>query len=266
LASTGYRPGGAGAPRTALSLPQTVYGKETVKSYEIGTKNRFVHDRLQVNGAIYYNDYPAFQNLLNYNNGGGVAAAVVGVPARIYGTELELKAVVTADDLIDASASYINARYTADAIATNPFTGAPDPLSTKGQALPHAPKLQFNLDYNHSFWFTNDSKVVWDVTAHYQDKQAVAFSNCLYSGSDSSIACQTAVPATDPATIAKYVQRSYTLFDSSISFSSKGDRFTATLYGRNLTDRVIKTSVLESTVLATYAPPRTVGLVLTGRF
>ena len=34
---------------------------ETLTAYEIGSKNRFLDNRLQVNGDVYYNDYGGYQ-------------------------------------------------------------------------------------------------------------------------------------------------------------------------------------------------------------
>jgi iron complex outermembrane receptor protein len=85
--SVGYKPTGLNFNNVGL-LVKTNFKQENVDSYEIGSKNRFFDNRLQLNVAAYYMDYRNFQLLSDdpVPNDGGV----VNIPkAEIYGAEFE---------------------------------------------------------------------------------------------------------------------------------------------------------------------------------
>jgi iron complex outermembrane recepter protein len=258
MISTGYRPGGAGAPKGAITDPDAVYGKEQVRAYEVGTKNRFRDNRVQLNGALYYNDYPSFQNNLTFWQGNARLTGVVPIAATIYGAELELQALVSQNDQVSASTSYIHATYAANATTRDPFTGAPVSLPTTGKSLPHAPKLQLNVNYDHTFRLGSGGSVVWNAGMHYQDAQLVAFDACIYNRASCDL------PAPGASAQPQWNQPSYTLIDTSFSFSDSDKRLTATFYARNLTNEVYK--VNNAGNLASLGAPRTVGVVFGLKF
>jgi TonB dependent receptor len=60
--STGFSPGDVSVTTNPTGDPYALgLDAETLTTYEIGSKNRFLDNRLQVNGAVYYNDYGAYQ-------------------------------------------------------------------------------------------------------------------------------------------------------------------------------------------------------------
>ena len=86
---------------------------ETLTAYEAGSKNRFLDNRLQVNGDVYYNNYGGYQ--VGINSTPQTLAApnfiIVAAPMKSYGAELEVQARPTTNDSISFNASYTNARY-----------------------------------------------------------------------------------------------------------------------------------------------------------
>ena len=60
--STGFSPGDTSVTTGSSGTPQLVDIKaETLTSYEIGSKNRFLNNRLQINGDLYFVNYGAYQ-------------------------------------------------------------------------------------------------------------------------------------------------------------------------------------------------------------
>lgn len=96
---------------------------EILTSYEIGTKNRFLDDRLQVNATVFYYDYGAYTvanaNVNGARNAQGVFVVIptptqfetLSAPLQSYGFELETLFQVTPDDRIGLNYSYTQAEF-----------------------------------------------------------------------------------------------------------------------------------------------------------
>jgi iron complex outermembrane receptor protein len=109
--STGFRPGDAGV-NSMTHLPN-ILGTEQLTSIELGSKNRFLDDSLQVNVGVYYYDYhnDGFRTFYQPNiffPGGFVN---VNVPLHNFGGELELQYRLTANDRIGLNANYVESRW-----------------------------------------------------------------------------------------------------------------------------------------------------------
>lgn len=113
--ATGVSPGDKTLTQDASGQPSTlVLEAETLTSYEIGSKNRFLNDRLQINLAAFYNDYGGYQTA-------GINVAAPGDPNRIfetitvplksYGAEFEIQARPWENGTISLNGSYVRARY-----------------------------------------------------------------------------------------------------------------------------------------------------------
>jgi outer membrane receptor protein involved in Fe transport len=114
--STGVSPGDVTAATGSTGNPIVLELKaETLTAYEIGSKNRFLNDSLQVNGAIYYYDYGSYQTAgvnITPQNPGNPTFATVASPVQVYGTELEMLYKVTTYDRVGVNLAYANAYYT----------------------------------------------------------------------------------------------------------------------------------------------------------
>ena len=113
--STGSSPGDVTQTTNAQEQPtvQTLQA-ETLTAYEAGSKNRFLNNRLQVNGDVYYNDYGAFQTAginTSPQNPMNPTFNTISSPMKSYGAELEVLARPSANDTISFNASYTHARY-----------------------------------------------------------------------------------------------------------------------------------------------------------
>ena len=108
--SRGYKPGGVNI-NTHPSLVGRGFDSETVNSYEVGSKNRFLDNRLQVNVAGFYYDYANFQyqeeDPVPYQGG------VANIPhAHIYGAELEGVFAITPTLRFTGNATALGGKFT----------------------------------------------------------------------------------------------------------------------------------------------------------
>lgn len=240
--ATGYRPGGAGASGAN-------YQTENDKSYEFGSKNRFLDNKLQLNVAVYYTDIVGLQlqTVAPIPGGGGlVAATVASVPTKLYGTEIEAAAQATADDQLTVSAAYEHGRF-----------GSGD-LPASGGVPPNTPKWMLSARLDHKLDFNNGTQLLGSVDAHYQSEQIVGYADCAYDAAQ----CSASPPFITPDA-AFYEQGSYTLVDASLGYHWKNDAYSATFYGRNLGNVLYKAAAgLNYAGWAQPGAPRTYGVTL----
>ena len=135
--STGFRAGGFNFE--APTPEESTYDPEDLLAYEIGSKNRFLDQRLQLNLAAFYYDYDDFQ-----------AFQIVGFALLIenaasvtnYGIEAELEALVTQAFEIDAHISYQHGRFDSFLSSDPLYPFGPDDTPNSGDEL-------YDLSGNH---------------------------------------------------------------------------------------------------------------------
>ncbi len=158
-ASKGFRPGGGNQPLPNFPPPNapqnfnytkwpTSYNSDSLWSYEVGEKARFFDRHLTINAALYYENwtniqleelpfgYPLFDNSGN---------------AKIYGGELEAKALLGGGFTLSASGAYTHATLTPGPhytiVAQGQSVGA-----TPSRVVPDVPEYtaDVTLDYDHA--------------------------------------------------------------------------------------------------------------------
>ena len=159
-AAKGFRPGGGNQPLPNFGYPNSpsyfgytawpkTYNSDSLWSYEVGEKARFLDRRLIVNASVYYEDWTQIQleelpfGYPLFDNAGD---------AKIYGGELELNALLGSGFTASASGAYTHAalepgpHYTI-VLENQPVIGTP--AST---VVPDVPKYTANvgLDYLHA--------------------------------------------------------------------------------------------------------------------
>jgi iron complex outermembrane recepter protein len=110
--STGFRSGGFNSGQGPAAL-QPTFAPENVTAFEIGSKNRFFDNTLQLNVAAYYNRYSGLQEQRQVPQGATTLSIIENSGrARAYGAEFELQWEPTDAVRIGATLAYLNARYT----------------------------------------------------------------------------------------------------------------------------------------------------------
>lgn len=109
--STGYVAGGVNGGSLSLPVPEGVasptFKPETITAYEVGSKNRFLDNRLQLNGDFYYYDFHNYQltNPAFLNNNPLANVLVIDNVGQVttYGLELNVDFALTAEDRLSAA-------------------------------------------------------------------------------------------------------------------------------------------------------------------
>jgi iron complex outermembrane receptor protein len=129
---TGYKSGGF----TDIAP----YGPESVKTVEVGSKNRFWDNRIQFNIDAYRSDYTGQQVQQIVSGGGGLRIVNAGA-SRLWGVEGDLTAALDFGR-VELNVAYLNAKFTdfALAYAAPIFNGA---------AFVSAPTVNLQLAGNH---------------------------------------------------------------------------------------------------------------------
>ena len=100
--------GGAAGETIALTAISTVNPSDTIKAYEVGSKNRFLDNKMQVNIGAYYYKFGFLGISSQSVNSANQVAPQVGSSAgtKAYGSELETTFLLTGNDKITFGISY----------------------------------------------------------------------------------------------------------------------------------------------------------------
>lgn len=177
--ATGFKSGGF-----FVAALDNTFDPETITAYTLGSKNRFLDNRLQLNIEAFYWDYKDQQvnyigPVRNINAAGNVVigqalrTANAGA-SRIYGAEAELSFQLSPVDLFMANVQYLDAKYTnftylassaspapprtacSTTVTADPSFPLPPPGTTflvdcSGRTQINTPKWSVNLSYERTF-------------------------------------------------------------------------------------------------------------------
>ncbi|MGC3982413.1 MAG: TonB-dependent receptor [Steroidobacteraceae bacterium] len=247
MASNGFLPGDLSLgqsrdPNTGVpGLIAFSYKAEKLNSYEVGSKNRFLDNTLQVNASTYYYAYHDYQTAINLTVGMGTPAFVIaGTPARMLGAELESLWQLSDADRIGLSAGYVQARFTDKSAFFSTYVAQ--------TTIPGIAPLTVQADYQHRFVLNNGSSIGAGVDAQY------ASAHDLVSLSPTRL-----------ATLADYIHVDGELTaNAQLTWTSASNRYSVTGYVRNAGDNVYKAGVINGgfQVAVTPSAPRVYGVVL----
>ena len=265
--STGFKSGGF----SQTIEPLNVYKPEKLGAFEIGSRNRFLDNRLQVNVSAFHWTYKAIQdsrvnfdalnnvNFITFNSG----------DATLYGGTFDIVARPTEADTISLTGEYVHSRY--DSF----FFRTPVPFLQPGATLPYAdpsgsttnngplpvivgdckgfqvarvPKFTGAASYQHAFTMPNDASLTVGGTLTYSTGKWLSI---------------------DFIKAAR--QSSYAVVDADLTYRAAGDRWSIGVFARNLTKTVyynggIQASFVGGLFTADIAAPRTYGVRANFRF
>lgn len=264
-ASTGFKAGGF----NQTVAPMDTYLPEKLKAYELGSRNRFLDGRLQVNAEIFKWDdndnqvaHVVFDPLGNVNlitqNAGRAA---------IKGANIDVQARVTQSDTVRLFAEYNDAVYrefsyqSAYSIFGSPVfnpastgcrVGAPYPgsifgtmlatVDCSGFQLPRTSRWTGSAGYEHKFAIPGGASVVPQINAEFASARwlAVDFVPTERVGS-------------------------YAIVDLDVAYTSADARWSVTPFVHNIADKAAysgggEQAFVPQLVYATIMPPRTFGV------
>lgn len=228
---TGYKAGGF------TDLNQ--YGPESVTAYEVGSKNRFMDDMLQVNLSAFYYDYTDLQ-VSQYRTDGRTQIVNAG-KAENYGFELETILKPSASSQVDLSVNYLHARYKDFAVAVGGVN-----VSYAGNHLIQAPTWSIAGGIQQAFDFAG-GEVTARLQSHFQTRSY--FSYRQYDSES---------------------QKAFSKTDITLNYAKPGAEWSLLFYVRNLEDKRILVDATEygsaNVYRLQFAEPRTYGARFTYNF
>ncbi|MCS6946684.1 MAG: TonB-dependent receptor, partial [Steroidobacteraceae bacterium] len=262
--SRGFKAGGYFAAGNGAAVGNT-YEPEELVALAIGSKNRLANGRMRFNAEAFWWDYRDHQeSYLAPTNPPTPAFGLItiNVPkARIYGLDVEFEAALTDADNVSLRAQYLKAEYRdfvyrtsrPGEFATNSPGSQPPPtvcpatfisiglyqVNCNGQEMPRSPELSIQAEYQHIFRLGNGATIVPSIALQYSADYWTAIDyNPLQR------------------------QDSYTMVDADVTFRSANERWTFSVWGRNLGDEDVWQNAFSHPSGVSFnalRPPRTYG-------
>ena len=247
--STGFRSGGFNSGFfTNAALPAS-FAPETVTAYELGSKNRFFDNAVQLNLSVYRNEFRDLQvqnQFLVTNSSGTTTTSVILNAASAYseGVEAEFQAVPVAGLNIALSGTLMKARYKdyRNVPAPSNYTGT---LDYTGNNIPYSPDWKFTGLVSYDINLGDAGKIRPQATLLWSD----GYFN------------------TDTNTVLDF-QPSYAKLDLRVGWFSPDERFSVEGFVNNVTDELtLNRGTFGSRGLnQSYDAPRMYGLRIGARF
>ena len=257
--SEGFRPGGfnrtGGDHELAGGYTYTVplaYQPDTLINNEVGWKTEWLDHRLQINGAVYQEDWKNVQvSFFDPEAGLGNLSFITNGPNyRVRGAEIQSVARVTHGLTLTGSASWnsssqTNSPYLVDSkgpLAGEPITSIPNPYGALGSPTSQSPPFQGNLRARYEFAI-NDYMAFVQIGGQHQAHSYSATGH-----------------------VEAYDEPQFTTYDASAGISK--DAWTVQLVGQNITDTraILFTNTNENILANTVNRPRTVGVKFSYKF
>jgi iron complex outermembrane receptor protein len=187
--STGLKPGGANLNQTPILAPLE-FQSEHVTAYELGSKNRFLGDRLQINLSGYYYLYRNLQ--LQEDDPVPFQGGVGNIDhSQIYGLEAESSIALPDRIKIDANLALEHGRVTSHQLLLDGYQGnlaelgaaaqgygafSPQDIAARetaaedvyGKTLPKLPSVTAGLVMSKTTQFVGDHTLVSSLAAIYR--------------------------------------------------------------------------------------------------
>jgi outer membrane receptor protein involved in Fe transport len=222
--SQGFRPGGfnrgssghlKGADGEDQYFTPATYAPDTLVNTELGFKTLWLNHRLELDGAVYNEDWKNTQvNFFDPQGGlGNLTFATNGANYQVRGGELQVIARVYEGLTVTGSGSYNHSKQTNSPFLINnngkAITTVLNPFGAEGSTLANAPLLQFNIRIRDEIP-VGDYKTFWQIGAQHIGDSVSGTGN-----------------------IATFDQPGYTTYDA--SFGVAKDAWNVQIFGQNLT-------------------------------
>jgi outer membrane receptor protein involved in Fe transport len=229
---TGSYPALAAANHTALE-PVVA---ESVLAYELGIKSTLAGGSVQLNAAVFYNDYTDKQLRGKYPDPSfGILDTLVNVPeSKIAGIEADIIYQITDSLTISAAVTYLDSEIT-EYEGTN-LLGDTNDFS--GDRMPFTPELTYNLDIDYRIPLNSGGELFMGVRATGQ------------TDSDAAIGADRIVWPTGPYSRAvdshPYELDGFTTIDARLGYETEDGKWRVMLWGKNITDEYYWTTIIPS--------------------
>lgn len=235
---TGFKAGGFDTAGT--------FAPEKLIAYEIGSKNRFMDDMLQVNLSAFYYDYTDQQVVILIDTAQGSATVNAG-KSRIWGIESEIVAKPSKNDSFTLSANYLDAKFQQFLTSAATVAAANVNADLSGNKPPQSPGVTISLGYDHVFRM-GDSEVKASVFSRFKSEYYLTAFNYRADR-----------------------QAAYSQTDLTLEYRAPGEAWSFQGFVRNLEDERVKVSSnFTGATVGIYSwqlgTPRTYGAQLSYKF
>jgi iron complex outermembrane receptor protein len=255
---TGFKAGGffIAADNPATPQVEGVYKPETIGALTIGSKNRFMDNRLQLNAEAFYWKYKDQQlSHLGFDYLGNVNFPTENVgKATFKGFEIETQFAATHSTTLTADLQYLDAKYDEFVYTTPNFNGgvyngtgcqnvAPPGLvytvACSGKRPPNAPEWTLNLGAEQRVPVSFGEFVI-NARAHYQSETLVGLEFTPFEE-----------------------QKAYWLADAQVTYYPPGRKYFVGAFVNNIFDETLKqqtSAPVGNLYPITLRPPRLYGV------
>lgn len=227
--STGYKAGGfndgceasvTSGCNNNSSESALYYEPETLTSYEVGIKARFMDNAVRLNLSAFHYDYDQLQltqlivcvppngNCLNTTNAG---------KAKVDGVELEAFITPSENDKFDFNVNWLDARYT-EYRPSN--AGVPAGIDFAGRELDRSPRWTASAGYRHTFQLGNGG----NIEAGIRTRMSASYRLAAL------------------AQLMQFRQPGYTRTDATLTYNGPDDGYYLQLFAKNLENTVVVTT------------------------
>ena len=261
-AATGFKAGGfnqnaaSTPPGTTQAQP---YEPEKLLAFELGSRNRFLNERLQVNVEAFYWRYTDHQEphvLIDAQGNASFQFSNAG-RAKLYGVDPDITFLATRADKLHLLGEYLQSQYsTFQYLAAFPVvtgcaqnhTASGYLVDCSGYQLAHAAKWSGTFGYEHDFLLPYDATLALNVDSQYASWRWLQI--------------EFTPEERAPSYVTANIDLTYTTGSGAWALSG---------YIRNITDRAVYTSGNANafgpeTFAATIGAPRTFGASLHWKF
>jgi iron complex outermembrane receptor protein len=247
--STGFRSGGFNAGVFTNPALQGAFGPEDVDAYEIGSKNRFLDNRLQLNISAYRNNFTNLQvqnQFLITTPTGTTTTSIIlnAAEAHSQGIEIELEAVPVKNLNIAVSGTLMEAKF-------DDYRNVPAPsnysgfLDLSGNDIPYAPSWKFTGLLSYDIELGTSGTITPQATLLWSDGYFNTDNNTVLDRQDS-----------------------FAKLDLRLGWTSGDERFSAEAFVNNVTNKItLNRGTFGSRGLNTsYDAPRMYGVRVGAKF
>jgi iron complex outermembrane receptor protein len=240
---------------------------ETLDAVEAGIKTRFLDNKLQVNGAIFYERIKGQQGQVVDAT---ATANLISLDGKLDGMEVDIQYQALSTLLFNASAGWLHSYYDSASCPAKLLTGFPAQqgncvasatgnVSVGGNPFPYAAKASANFGFDWDAWTMAANK----VTVHAD----TAYTGHFYYDSFGNYS----VPPLTHLTTGAFTQGSgnYWLLNGRLTY--RVDQYSIAAWGKNLTDKRyypfgISTENLFGNDYRVPGDPRTFGVEFSVKF
>lgn len=246
---------------------------ETLHAYTVGAKSQLFGNKLQLNGSAYYYDYKNYLAMsqmtvwladsdddlvIDSDETADDSGASQQGDGRMMGFDISASAIISANDKLDLSVSYLNSEWT-DLVFAWDYDYTYELIDGEvvrtelidddfeGKSMVNSPPWTISVTYNHNFNLWNGGVLSARLETRYQ-------SHYRMSWQDSN----------DPYDY----QESFFKEDLSAIYANPDGKWTLTGYVKNITNYAAKKSFSGSSTSYTLniSDPRTYGAILSVKF